>query len=80
MPKAIIQLGYNQYVVDAQDALKVYEIINKAERYRSQYRSREDGGTVHYVWPQDDQDDIKDIRIISDSLYQIAKMAGKPED
>lgn len=80
MPKAIIQLGYNHYAMDAQDALKVYEIIGRAERYRSQYRSREDGGTVHYVWPQDDQDDIKDIRIISDSLYQIAKMAGKPAE
>lgn len=78
MPKAIIQLGYDHYAMDAQDALKVYEIIGRAERYRSQYRRKDEGGTLHFVWPQDADDDLKDIRIISDSLYQIAKMAGKP--
>lgn len=79
MTKAVLQLGYDQYVLDAQDALKVYEIIAKAERYKSMYRSREEGGSVHYVWDQGEEREMRDLRIMPDSLYRMAKLAGKPD-
>lgn len=80
MPKAIISFGYEDYVVEAAEALEVYNILAKAERYKSRYRRHDEGGTLHYIWPQDSSDDIKTIRIISDDLYRIAKLAGKPEE
>ena len=79
MPKAIVTIGYDDFIVDAQDALKLHEIIAKAERYKQRYRSRDEGGPLHYVWPQDDEDSTKNIRIISDDLYRVAKLAGKYE-
>lgn len=80
MAKAIVSLGYDEYVVDAEDALKLYEIIAKAERYKRRYRSRDDGGDLHFVWAQDSEDDVKTIRLINDGLYRIAKLAGKPAE
>lgn len=80
MAKAIVSIGYEDYVVDAEDALKLYEIIAKAERYKQRYRCRDEGGPLHFVWAQDNEDDIKSIRLINDGLYQIAKMAGKPAE
>lgn len=79
MPKAVIQLGYNHYVMDAEDALAIHEIIAKAERYQRKYRSKEDGGPLFYIWEQDEFD-MRSIELMSDSLYRMAKLAGKPED
>ena len=79
MAKAIIQLGYAQYVMDAEDALAIHNIIAKAERYKRKYRSKEDGGNLFYIWEQDDFE-MRSIEIMPDNLYRMAKLAGKPED
>lgn len=80
MAKAIIRFGYDKYVMDAKDALVIHEILVKAERYSSKYQKAEDGGTLHYVWEQDNIDDLRSFEIMPDNLYRLAKLAGKPED
>lgn len=79
MAKAIVQLGYEHYIMDAQDALKIYEIIAKAERYKNVYRRQDEGGPLHYVWDQGGEQEMRDMRIMPDSLYRMAKVAGKPD-
>lgn len=80
MPKAIINVGYSDYIVEAEDALTLYSILAKAERYKRNYRSKEEGGTLHYVWAQDNEDELRQFSIMSDGLYRMAKLAGKPQD
>ena len=79
MTKAIIRVGYEQYVMDAEDALKMHEILAKAERHKRDYRSRDEGGPLHYVWAQDSEDEARNFEIMPDNLYRMAKLAGKPE-
>lgn len=79
MAKALIQFGYSSYVLDAQAALKLTELLAEAELYEEKWRKVEEGGTTHHVYPQNDSESIRIIKILPNSLYQIAKMAGKPE-
>ncbi len=80
MTKAVIQFGYDKYVVSAEDALTLHGILAKAERYKAQWRSKEDGGTTYHVWDQDAETESRNIEILPDNLYRLAKLAGKPED
>lgn len=79
MAKALVQLGYSSYVMDAQAALKLTELLAEAELYEEKWRRSEEGGTTHHVYPQDDSESMRIIKIMPNTLYQIAKMAGKPE-
>lgn len=80
MAKAVINVGYNDYVVDAEDALTLYNILAKAERYKRDYRSRDDGGPLHHIWAQDNEEEMRNFTIMSDNLYRMAKLAGKPQE
>lgn len=79
MTKAIIRVGYDQYVMDSEDALKIHEILAKAERYKREYRNRDEGGPLHYVWAQDNEDEARSFEVMPDNLYRMAKVAGKPD-
>lgn len=79
MAKAVIQIGYNTYLLDAKDAISIMEMIDKADVWEEKWQSREDGGTLYFAYSQDTEDSIRNVKIIPDSLYKMAKMAGKPE-
>jgi len=80
MTKAIVRMGYDKYVMDAEDALAIHEILAKAEHYSSKYQSKDDGGTLHYVYPQDATDEMRSFELMPDALYRMAKLAGKPDN
>jgi hypothetical protein len=80
MTKAIIRYGYDNYIVEAEDALRIHEILAKAEHYHRNYRSTQDGGTSYHVWEQDMNSEMRDITLMPDGLYRMAKLAGKPAD
>lgn len=74
--KAIISLGYVNYVMETKDALLIAEMLSKAEIYEENYRS---GGTAHHIY-DNDKTDIGVLRLVSDAFYQIAKLAGRPAE
>ena len=80
MAKVVITLGWKKYVVDAQQALAVSEMLSKAEVYDTKYaKDGEDKSiTMHYVYPQDDHRWM--MEIMPDSIYRMAKLAGKPTE
>jgi len=55
------------------------EMIDKAEVWEEKWQSREDGGTLYFAYPQDNEESIRSLKIIPDNLYKMAKLAGKPE-
>jgi hypothetical protein len=76
--KAVIQLGYRDYVMEAEDALALLQVVAKAERYQQKYKSAELGGTSYHVWSEEGRLDMGSLRLISDDHYRIAKLAGEP--
>ena len=78
--KAIVQVGYDEYVMEARDALTIITILSKAEKYKRAWAKDEDGGTTHYVYPQKaDETSKRSLTLLPDNLYRIAKLAGEPD-
>jgi hypothetical protein len=72
--KLAINLPYGEYVFDHDDAIKLMEIFERAEKYETQYRAAEDGGTLHYV--SKDASRGMAIKHIPHEVYEMARMAG----
>ena len=79
MAKAILKLGYQSFILDAKDGVAIMEILMKGERYERHYRKNDDGNSeyTHHVWQ--DESEGYEVQFISDSLYNMAKLAGKRE-
>ena len=81
----ILELDYKKYVLSAKDAVTVMDILNGAEVYQDKYVSEANSPTgkshtMHYVYGQDEQEMGRiTLRAMPDSLYKMAKLAGKPE-
>lgn len=76
MTKAVIDIGYNKYVLELKDAVTVLEMLGKAEKYQTTW-SKESNATLHYVYPQSES--LGSLTLLSEDLYRMAKLAGKPE-
>lgn len=78
--KAVLRFGYLNFVLEAEDALQILTILDeKAERYEEKFRrdaEGEDAYYTHHVWKHDDK--TPDLSLMSESLYRIGKLAGKP--
>lgn len=72
--KAIVKVNYKDFVMDAEKALTMLSLLEEAEVYESKW----DGKTsAHYIYNQD-SDSVRELRLIPDALYRMAKLAGKP--
>ncbi len=72
--KAIVKVNYKDFVMDAEKALTMLSLLEEAEVYESKW----DGKTsAHYIYNQD-SDSVRELRLIPDVLYRMAKLAGKP--
>jgi hypothetical protein len=74
MTKAVIEFGWQKYVLDLKDAVALAELMGKAERYEEKYVKDADS-TVHIY---ENTAGLGSIRLIGDSLYRMAKLAGPP--
>jgi len=79
MKKAIVQVGYTQFLLDTQKALTLLELLAEAELYEEKWRKKEEGGTTYHVYSQDSNEGIRQLKVIPMAFYHMAKMAGKPE-
>jgi hypothetical protein len=78
MSKIVIDIGYNKYIVNAEEAIKVAAMLSQAEKYETKYTKDDKGDSLimHYVYPQEDMRWL--MEIMPDSIYRMAKLAGKP--
>ena len=72
----VLSLGYDEYVMSAENALTIVNILNRAERYKENYRSG--GGTTYHIWENEAPYSLT-MKVIAMGHYRIAKAAGKPE-
>ena len=79
MSKVIVNMGWNkEFVMDAEKALTLLDLLKDAELYSEKYRSAEKGGSTFHIFPQDKL--LCDMRVLSVAFYNLAKLAGKPEE
>lgn len=82
MAKAIIRLGYKEYVLDAEKAMRLVVSLMDAELYETKYDRGENGKTTttYHVYPRTDAtEQIETVQLMTDEFYRMAKLAGKPE-
>lgn len=77
MGKAVLKIGYLNYVMDVDKAIRVMDLLSGVEEYEEKWQKAEEGGTTYHVYDAD-SDRIR-VQILSDSKYRMAKLAGKPE-
>ena len=79
MSKVVVTLGWgSEYVLDADKALTMLDILKDAEIYKEQYRNAEKGGTLYHIYAQERE--VCNMRVLSKNFYNLAKLAGKPEE
>ena len=80
--KAIIRVNYINYVLDVHDAVKVAEALsalNGAEVYDTKWHGPDSQTTRHVFELEEKESQHIEVTLISDSQYQMYKLAGKPE-
>lgn len=75
--KAIVQIGYKTYVMDTEKALTLLGALDGAEVYEAKWDSNS-RQTSYFIYDQDSSDSIRDMKLLPDALYRLAKLAGKP--
>lgn len=80
-----ISIGYSNYIMDKEDALTLVNILEKAEIFEEKYLRQEERSSMglpdsqshtYHVYPNENMFTMK---VISNDLYRMAKLAGKPE-
>lgn len=72
--KAVIRIGYQDYIMGAEQAMQIAKLMMSAERYMKKGWGDE---ATYYVWA-DDAPATQELTVVSDDLYTMAKLAGAP--
>jgi hypothetical protein len=79
-----IEIGYKTLVMNKEDAMMMIGVLERAEIYNKKYWSDEDkkargmdSNYTHHVYPNDTQ---YSMHILTDDIYRMAKLAGKPPE
>ena len=82
MTKCVVTIGYKNFVLDADKALKVVEMLGDAEVYEEKWHSETKENTFH-IYTNEGHATSEGIRMelkmLSNGFYQMAKLAGKPK-
>lgn len=76
----IIDLGYKKVVMSNDKALELAKLLQEAEMFEEVYiqsekRVNKDDDHTYHVYPVKE---FFSMKLMGDSLYQMAKLAGKP--
>lgn len=78
----VIELGYRKYVLPRDKAMQLIECLEGADVYEAKYWSEDKrqakGMTESYTFHVYPSDSTFNMSVITDSHYQMAKLAGKP--
>lgn len=74
--KAVLNLGWKNYIMDPDKAVAVLQMLEGAEIYEETWH-HESKNKTHHVYEQ--EAGSQTLNLIPDSLYRMAKLAGKPD-
>ena len=79
----VVEIGYQKYVMQKEQAMKLIEVLEKAEVYEAKYwnetKRKEKGIDADYTYHVYPNDKSFSMGIVADDHYRMAKLAGKPE-
>jgi len=80
----VIELGYKKYILSREKAMQLIECLESAEVYQTKYWEESKRAALgmaesytYHVYPSDD---TFSMSVVTDSHYQMAKLAGKPQE
>jgi hypothetical protein len=80
----VIELGYKKFVLPRDKAMVLIDCLEGAEIYEEKYwndeKRRQFGMTETYTYHVYPNDANFSMQIVSDSKYQMARLAGKPQE
>ncbi len=80
----IVDIGYKKYIMPKEKAMQLVEVLESAEIYEEKYWSedkrKELGMTETYTYHVYANEANFSMQIIGDSKYQMARLAGKPQE
>lgn len=75
MAHVIVRIAYMDFVMPAKAGLEFVELLSKAQRFEKKFNNETRTYTYH-IYPDDTE---HTLTIINDDVYNVAKLAGKPE-
>jgi len=81
--KAIVKVGYKDYVLPVAEAVKIMEMLEGAEVYETKWHKSEEGResyTTYHVYPDAKEQRVGSMETMSETLYAMCKATGKPQD
>ena len=80
----VVDLGYRKIILTKEKALALVECLESAEIYEDKYwpegKRKEKGITKEYTYHVYPNEASFSMRILGDTHYQMAKLAGKPQE
>ena len=80
----VVDIGYKKYIMPKEKAMQLVEVLESAEIYEEKYwsedRRKELGMTEPYTYHVYPNEANFSMQIIGDSKYQMARLAGKPQE
>lgn len=80
----VIELGYRKYVLPRDKAMQLVECLEHAETYETKYweeaKRQALGMTEAYTYHVYPSDSTFSMSVVTDSHYQMARLAGKPQE
>jgi hypothetical protein len=82
MTKCVVSIGYKNFVLDAEKALGLVDLLADAEVYEEKWHSETKDNTYH-IYPNEGHTSAygvsMELKMLSNKFYQMAKLAGKPK-
>lgn len=79
--KFLFEIGYKSFVVSAEQAQTIWDLLREAEIYQTQTKGYgSERVTTYHVYDQDELCEPFQMKMLTDRQYQMAKLAGQPQD
>ena len=81
MAKCVVSIGYKNFVLDADQGLKLLDLVSQAEVYEEKWNSETKDNTYHIYMNEghaSSEGVAMSMKVLSNGFYQMAKLAGKP--
>jgi hypothetical protein len=81
MGKVVVSFRKSSYVVDAEVGIKVVELLSNAEIYINKYEAGKP--SKHHIFSPSMKDILYGevtVKSLPTNLYELAKLAGEPDD
>jgi hypothetical protein len=83
MAKCVVAIGYKNFVLDADKGVQLLDLLADAEVYEEKWHSETKGNTYHVFANEGHTSGngvSMELKVLSNSFYQMAKLAGKPSN